>query len=80
MCIRISSGVKEVPKLRQCDITFTLTVILNTLTPITAKPFKGSDSSAGLNQQMQHSLHQVGFLGSFSITWTHNLIIAFEYS
>jgi hypothetical protein len=73
MCIRISSGLKEVPKLRHCDITFTLTVILNTLTPITAKLFKGSDSSsAGVNQQMQNSLHQVGFLGSFSIAWAHN--------
>jgi len=76
MCIRISSGLKEVPKLRQCDITFTLTVILNTLTPTTSKPIKGSDSSqAGLNALMQNSLHQVGFLGKtliFIIYYMHS--------
>ena len=65
MCIRISSGLKEVPKLRQCDITFTLTVILNTLKPIPSKKAKGSDSSTGIQQMMQSSLHQVGFLGKF---------------
>lgn len=65
MCIRISSGIKEVPKLRQCDINFTLTVILNTLKPINSKPVKGSDSSVGLVQMMHSSLHQVGFLGKY---------------
>ena len=63
LCVRISSGLKEVPRLRQCDINFTLTVILNTLKPTPAVKQKGSDSSSSLHALHQNSLHQVGFLG-----------------
>lgn len=37
MCIRISGGLKDVPKLRPCDITFTLSVILHSLAPPPSK-------------------------------------------
>ncbi|KAI1307248.1 Protein unc-80 -like protein [Halotydeus destructor] len=67
MCIRISGGLKDVPKLRPCDITFTLSVILNSLKPppATKATGKGSDSNA-LSPNvtiLQSSLHQIGFLG-----------------
>lgn len=67
MCMRISGGIKDVPKLRQCDIAFVLTCILNTLTPISGKLIKGSDSSAGVSH-IQNSIHQVGFLGMEQLT------------
>ena len=35
MCIRISGAVRDGPKLRNCDITFILTVVLNILHPST---------------------------------------------
>ena len=63
LCIRITSGLKDIPKLRQCDINFILNIILNILKPITLKPGKGSDSSQISIQLKQFSLQQIGFLG-----------------
>lgn len=37
MCIRISGSIREVPKLRTCDITLILSAILNTLNSNTTK-------------------------------------------
>lgn len=65
LCIRATSGIKYIPKLRQCDINFVLSVILNILKPIQNKSntLKGSDSSHISNQLKQFSLQQIGFLG-----------------
>lgn len=68
MCIRISGGLREAPKLRQNDINFILNVTLQTLNLSSTKQqmsqVKGSDSSSVVNHSMsQTSLHQVGFLG-----------------
>lgn len=63
LCLRITSGIKDIPKLRQCDINFVLNVILNILKPLSTKPTKGSDSSQIGLQMRQFSLQQIGFLG-----------------
>ncbi|RWS30612.1 protein unc-80-like protein [Leptotrombidium deliense] len=64
MCIRISGGLKDVPKMRMCDVTFTLSVILNTLSPPVSKSGgKASDTSTLSNTFLQSSLHQIGLLG-----------------
>ena len=63
LCIRVTSGMKEIPKLRQCDMNFILTIILNILKPVSTKTVKGSDSSQIDMQLKQFSLQQIGFLG-----------------
>ena len=64
MCIRISGGLNNVPKLRSCDITFILSVILNTLSPSGSKGNWKSDNCSLLsNPFFQSSLHQIGLLG-----------------
>lgn len=60
MCIRISGGLSAHPKLRSCDTTFILSVILSSLNPPQIKTSKLSESSAGL---FQSSLQQIGLLG-----------------
>ncbi|XP_023210931.1 protein unc-80 homolog [Centruroides sculpturatus] len=73
MCIRISSGIKDVPKLRQTDISFALTVILTALTPLPLKHSHQSSSTSGKrgNDSFQEKsptrritpLVQIAFLG-----------------
>ena len=68
MAVRISGGLKDVPKFRLCDVTFTLNVILNALNPTskasTSKGGGGSDSNSySMNSVHQNSMHQIGFLG-----------------
>ncbi|XP_067144484.1 protein unc-80 homolog isoform X1 [Centruroides vittatus] len=73
MCIRISSGIKDVPKLRQSDISFALTVILTALTPLPSKHSHQSSSTSGKrgNDSFQEKsptrritpLVQIAFLG-----------------
>jgi len=69
MAIRISGGLKETPKLRLCDVQFTLNLILNSLNPPTSKSTKGqggqtgSDSNSFSITGLQNSLHSIGFLG-----------------
>lgn len=63
LCVRITSGLKDIPKLRHSDINFILTIILNILKPVQTKPGKGSDSSQVTMQLKQFSLQQIGFLG-----------------
>lgn len=50
MCIRISGGIKEVPKLRTCDITLILSAILNTLNTHTGKTPGMAWQTAGINK------------------------------
>ncbi|RWS14513.1 protein unc-80-like protein [Dinothrombium tinctorium] len=65
MCIRISGGLKDVPKLRPCDVTFTLSIILNTLNPPVSKSGGKSSESSTIqsNSFLQSSLQQIGLLG-----------------
>ena len=49
MCIRISGSIREVPKLRTCDITLILSAILNTLNLNTGKT-PGTGWQAGINK------------------------------
>lgn len=69
MCIRISGGLNNLPKLRPCDITFILSVILNSLNPSSSKPGGGSGSKSAesssllSNPAFQPSLQQIGLLG-----------------
>lgn len=60
MCIRISGGLNAQPKLRSCDITFILSVILGSLSPQHTKSSKLSESSIGI---FQSSIQQIGLLG-----------------
>lgn len=62
MCIRISGGINSAPKLRSCDITFILSVILNSLSPSSSKTSKSSESSTA-SGIFQSSLQQIGLLG-----------------
>lgn len=64
LCVRITSGLKDIPKLRHSDINFILNIILNILKPVSGKPGKGSDSSQIGQQLKQYSLQQIGFLGN----------------
>lgn len=79
LCIRVSSGVKDVPKMRQMDITFALTVVLNALSPPGAHKHHPSSSAVGKpaseaqqntaaardksSSAVRSSLYQIGFLG-----------------
>ncbi|XP_074595949.1 unc80, NALCN channel complex subunit [Brevipalpus obovatus] len=64
MCIRISGGMNSAPKLRSCDITFILSVILNSLSPSSSKTSKSSESSNASNAGIfLSSLQQIGLLG-----------------
>ncbi|XP_077556955.1 unc80, NALCN channel complex subunit isoform X2 [Haemaphysalis longicornis] len=47
LCIRVSSGVKDVPKMRATDISFALTVVLNALSPPGAHKHHPSSSAVG---------------------------------
>lgn len=46
MCIRISGSIRDVPKLRTCDITLILSAILSTLN----SPGKSGWQSVGINR------------------------------
>ncbi|KAG9510770.1 Protein unc-80-like protein, partial [Fragariocoptes setiger] len=45
MCIRVSSGAREAPKLRQCDITYILNIVLTLLAPASASCRSGAHHS-----------------------------------
>ncbi|OQR76167.1 protein unc-80-like, partial [Tropilaelaps mercedesae] len=47
LCLRVSSGVRDVPKVRQSDIAFALTVVLNALNPAQNRPQPTSGGAAG---------------------------------
>ena len=47
---RISGSIREVPKLRTCDITLILSAILNTLNFSPGKPSTGWQGSVGINR------------------------------
>ena len=47
LCLRVSSGVKDVPKVRQSDIAFSLTVVLNALNPAQNKPQPTQGNATG---------------------------------
>ena len=82
MAIRISGGLKEVPKFRSCDVTFTLTVILNILSPNLVKTAGkgGSDTSALQNNSLlQNSLYQIGFLGLKILMTCFDRLLSNEY-
>ncbi|XP_064455968.1 protein unc-80 homolog isoform X2 [Ornithodoros turicata] len=78
LCIRVSSGVKDVPKMRPSDISFALTVVLNALSPVSHKHHPSSSAVGKLPAEAQQntssnqdkspnrvrsSLYQIGFLG-----------------
>lgn len=82
MAIRISGGLKDVPKFRSCDVIFTLNVILNSLTPSVSKSTntKGSDSQVmQSNTVMQNCLHQIGFLGLKIVMICFDRLLSGEY-
>lgn len=47
LCLRVSSGVRDVPKVRQSDIAFALTVVLNALNPAQNRPQPTTGGVAG---------------------------------
>ncbi|XP_074657337.1 protein unc-80 homolog [Tubulanus polymorphus] len=57
LCIRVGSGRRDSPKIRQIDISFSLTVVLSALLPPTRTP----QNAAGKNQHLN-----VGDLGRLS--------------
>ncbi|XP_050045385.1 protein unc-80 homolog [Dermacentor andersoni] len=78
LCIRVSSGVKDVPKMRQMDISFALTVVLNALSPpgahkhhpssaVGKPPSEAQQNTASTREKsssaVRSSLYQIGFLG-----------------
>jgi hypothetical protein len=65
MAIRISGGLKDVPKFRLCDVTFTLNVILNAMNPTASKAAgtKAGGSDSNSCTSAQSSIHSIGFLG-----------------
>ena len=62
MAIRVSGGLKDGPRLRSVDVSFILSIVLNSLNPGTGGKTKGSvdGQSSGL---LQSSLQETGFLG-----------------
>ncbi|KFM72578.1 Protein unc-80-like protein, partial [Stegodyphus mimosarum] len=70
LCIRISSGIKDVPKLRHSDIAFALTMVLHALAPIspaqssaTAKGASDSSTTAKSPNRTKMFLFHIGFVG-----------------
>ncbi|XP_055936881.1 protein unc-80 homolog isoform X2 [Argiope bruennichi] len=69
LCIRISSSIKDVPKLRHTDIAFALTMILHALAPIspqsssTAKGASDSSTQGKSPNRTKMFLFHIGFLG-----------------
>ncbi|GIY67759.1 hypothetical protein CDAR_36052 [Caerostris darwini] len=69
LCIRISSSIKDVPKLRHSDIAFALTMILHALAPISPQSSsapKGASDSSTQGKSPNRSkmfLFHIGFLG-----------------
>ncbi|KAM7300742.1 protein unc-80 homolog [Ixodes scapularis] len=79
LCIRVSSGVKDVPKMRQMDISFALTVVLNALSPAGGHKHQHHPAASAVGKlpseaqqntaqekastSLRSSLYQIGFLG-----------------
>ncbi|XP_054724860.1 protein unc-80 homolog [Uloborus diversus] len=70
LCIRICSGIKDVPKLRHSDITFALTMVLHALAPISpaqsSVTAKGASDSSATGKSPNRSklfLFHIGFVG-----------------
>ena len=82
MAIRISGGLKDVPKFRLCDVSFTLTVILNALNPSASKSMAskagGSDSNSCPGSQS--SIHLIGFLGLKILMVCYERLLAGEWN
>ncbi|KAG8197196.1 hypothetical protein JTE90_011351 [Oedothorax gibbosus] len=70
LCIRISSSIKDVPKLRHADIAYALTMILHALAPVspaqTSSTAKGASDSSTVGKSPNRSkmfLFHIGFVG-----------------
>ncbi|XP_042902932.1 protein unc-80 homolog [Parasteatoda tepidariorum] len=69
LCIRISSSIKDVPKLRHNDIAFALTMVLHALAPVSpqsSSSAKGASDSSNFGKSPNRSkmfLFHIGFVG-----------------